>query len=335
MHPDSPRQANALLYKAVPLMRKMDIAPTPYNYGIWYEYVRQTSPKLNQLMDSTIGRLGSLPSFISKELFHQFLVAEEARYNSDHKDRLEELVNSVSTSTYTMTESLQELGSIIEKSRRVLSRADRQQHLEKVVRYLDQGTKKALEEAEYFSTSLHKVNEEVLQLKAELDEMKNNVDLDPLTQLLNQKGLERQLYSLIPSSEDDLSLLILDIDYLKEINHKNGRRAGTALICHISRILHSKKLENATIARLNGGTFAIVLHEATLDYAIEYAEILRTHLNKQRLKNRSGDGIIDKICVSVGVATVIGQETPANLIARASGYLDNAKRQGRNRTASR
>lgn len=335
MHPDSPRQANALLQKAVPLMRKMDIAPTPYNYGIWYEYVRQTSPKLNQLVDSTIGRLGSLPSFVSKELFHQFLVAEEARYNNEHKDKLEELVNSISSNTYKMTEGLQELEAVVTKSRRVLNRADRHQHLEKVVKYLDQGTRKAQQEAEHFSNSLTQVNEEILQLKAELDEIKNNVDLDPLTQLLNQKGLERQLYHLIPSSEDDLSLLILDVDHLKQINHEHGRRAGTGLICHISRILLNKKLENATLARLNGGTFAIVLHEATLDYAIEYAEILRTHLNKQRLKSRNGQGIIEQIKVSVGVATVIGQESPTNLIARASGYLDNAKRQGRNRTASR
>ena len=335
MHPDSPRQANALLHKAVPLMRKMDIAPTPYNYGIWYEYVRQTSPKLNQLVDSTIGRLGSLPSFISKELFHQFLVSEEARYNNEHKDKLEALVDNISTNTYTMSNSLQELEGVVTKSQRVLARADRHKHLEKVVRYLDQGTKKALADAQHFSQTLNQVNEEVLQLKAELDEIKNNVDLDPLTQLFNQKGLERQLYSLIPGSEDDLSLLLLDIDHLKDINTKHGRRAGTALICHIGRILLSKKLENATLARLNGGTFAIVLHEATLDYAIEYAEILRSHLNKQRLKNRSGQGIIEKICVSAGVATIIGQESPNNLIARASGYLDNAKRQGRNRTASR
>ena len=335
MHADSPRQANALLKKAVPLMRKMDVAPTPYNYGIWYEYVRQTSPKLNQLVDSTIGRLGSLPSFVSKELFHQFLVAEEARYNNEHKERLEELVENVSQSTLDMRSNLKSLESSVAKSRIVLARADRAKHLDKVVNFLDVGTQKALQDASEFSRTLARVNKEVSQLKAELEELKNNVDLDPLTQLFNQKGLERQLYSLVPASEDDLSVLVLDIDHLKSINSVHGRRAGTALICHISRILQSRKLENATIARLHGGTFAIVLHDATLDFAIEYAEILRTHLNKQRLKSRSGEGIIESIQVSIGVATIIGQENPANLIARANGYLDNAKRQGRNRTASR
>ena len=335
MHADSPRQANAILTKAVPLMRKMDVAPTPYNYGIWYEYVRQTSPKLNQLVDATIGRLGSLPSFVSKELFHQFLVSEEARFNSEHKDRLEALVQDVSLSTQDMKTNLQSLESVVSKSRKVLSRADRNKHLDRVVSFLDQGTQKALQDAEQFTKDISRVNREVAQLKAELEEIRNNVDLDPLTQLFNQKGLERQLYSLIPSSEDDLSLLILDIDHLKRINLNHSRRAGTALICYVARILQNRKLENATIARLNGGTFAIVLQDATLDFAIEYAEILRTHLNKQRLKSRNGEGVIDNIQVSFGVATIIGQETPANLIARATGYLDNAKREGRNRIASR
>ncbi|MBM6550013.1 GGDEF domain-containing protein [Marinomonas ostreistagni] len=313
----------------------MDIPPTPYNYGIWYEYVRQTSPQLNRLVDSTIGRLGSLPSFVSKELFHQFLVAEEARYNPEHKDRLEQLVQALSSNTNHLQKNLADLNQVVHKSQRVLRRADREEHLETVLSYLDKGTQKARQEAVQFAKSLDEVQSEITQLRAELEAIRSNVDLDPMTQLLNYKGLERQLYDALLSAEDDLSLLILDIDNLKDLNTQHGKRAGTALITHLGHILSKRSTENTSIARIEGGTFAILLHEATLDNAIEYAEDLRLHLNKQRLKSRNGEGIIEQIKVSIGVATVIGEETPTELIARANGYLDNAKRQGRNRTASR
>lgn len=335
MHADSPHQASIILNKAIPLMRDMDIAPTPYNYGIWYEYVRQTSPSLNRLVDATIGRLGSLPSFVSRELFHQFLIAEEERYQPEQQDRLNELVSSVAQRTNTMHKSVSELNQVIHRSQRALRRPDRQEHLDKVVQYLEKGTQKAAQDAQQFSQALADVQQEIAQLKAELDAMRSSAYIDPMTQLLNHKGLERELYERLSSSEDDLSLLIIDIDDLKGLNTTHGKRAGTALISHIGQVLHKRQNDHTIAARIEGGTFAVLLHPAILDDAIVYAETLRSQLNKQRLKNRFGEGIIQQIQVSIGVATVIGQETPMALIARANGYLDNAKRQGRNRTASR
>ena len=335
MHADSPHKAHALLHKALPLMRNLNIAPTPYNYGIWYEYVRQSSPKLNRLMDSTISRLGNLPSFASKELFHQFLIAEEARYNDKHQDRLESLTSDLSAHTQVMEKSLSTLNNTLGNSRKALKQSNDPERLTEIIDYLEQGTQQASNSLKLFSTALAGVNEEISQLKAELQSLKDNIDLDPMTQLLNQKGLERQLYERIPQSEDDLSLLLLDIDHLKAINDQLSKKAGTALICYIGKILLDRKTDDIDVARIEGGTFAILLNDTTLDLAIEYAESLRQYLNRQRLKSKNGEGVIEQIKVSIGVATVIGQESPMELIARASRYLDNAKQQGRNRTVSR
>lgn len=334
MHNDSPRQAYGFLRQAVPLMQKLDIAPTPYNYGIWYEYVRKTSPRLNQLVDNTLARIGHLPSFISRELFHEFLLAEEARYGSEHKDTLEQLINTVASSSEQMKSSIQQLEQVVTKSRHVLKRADRHQHLDKVVNYLEKGTHKALQDADKFQTSLQLVQKEIQGLKSELEELRNNVELDPLTGLLNQKGLERYLYQWLPGSEDDLSILLIDIDYLKAVNKQYGRRAGTGLICYMANLIRNRKIDNSALARLEGGTFALLINEATLDYASEYAEILREQMSRQRLRNKRGSNI-ENISVSIGVATVIGQETAVNFIARANRCLENAKRQGRNRIATR
>ncbi|WOD07320.1 hypothetical protein [Marinomonas sp. GJ51-6] len=74
------QQADHLMRSAIPLMEKLDIPPTPYNYGIWYEYASNRTPELNKVVDTALRRFGSLPAFVSQELFSEFLLSEEFQH---------------------------------------------------------------------------------------------------------------------------------------------------------------------------------------------------------------------------------------------------------------
>ena len=55
---DNFTQATAYLKQAVPLMIKYQIPTTPTNYALWYTYVAQTNPQLNEAVDKTIQSAG-------------------------------------------------------------------------------------------------------------------------------------------------------------------------------------------------------------------------------------------------------------------------------------
>lgn len=334
MHQDNPIQASRLLRKAVPLMVKLNIPPTPYNYGVWYHYVSNRDAQLNTLVDQTIRKLGNIPHFLAKEFFHEFVADDDKKFDDDKKSQIEKIIKNVGSSSQQMEKSIKDLNLVLSNSRKVLKSSKGDKQLEKVVSYLEQGTEKASLESEIFLAKLNEAQQEMAELKLALEEAKSDVELDPITKLANQKGLERHLFSWLPAAEDDLSLFIIDIDHLAKVNKDHGKKVGNQLIRFLANFLKSKKFDNAIIARLHGGTFAILMNEAPMDISSQYAETLRSSIEGQILRHKETKKILCRFTVSIGVATTIGEESADQLINRAKKHLGEAKKMGRNSIVS-
>ncbi|REG85675.1 GGDEF domain-containing protein [Marinomonas pollencensis] len=335
MQNESPTKATELMQKAVPMMLKLDVAPTPYNYGIWYEYVSNRNQKLNQIMDGTLRKLGHLPGFLARELFHEFLLPEEFQQGNGQKEKLANIVDQAATSSKAMGKGLDELNLVLTKSRKILNRADKAEHIDNVINYLEKGALAATHKANQFNQSLDQVHSELAKLKAELDDMKKQNDVDELTQLVNQKGFERRLYEWLPQAEDDISIILLDIDNLATINKQFGKRAGTALIRYIAEIIKSLAVEKSVLARFEGGTYGILLNEATLDFTHRLAELLRLQISEQKIRYKQSKVHMPQVTVSIGIATLLGQEGPEDFLKRARKNLLRAKQSGKNCTSDR
>ncbi|MGB7390312.1 diguanylate cyclase domain-containing protein [Marinomonas sp.] len=335
MQNESPTKATELMQKAVPMMLKLEVAPTPYNYGIWYEYVSNRNQKLNQIMDGTLRKLGHLPGFLSRELFHEFLLPDEFQQGNGQKKKLKSIVDSAASSSKDMSKGLDELNTVLAKSRKILKRADKEEHIDSVINYLEKGALVASQKANHFNQSLEQVHAELAKLKAELDDIKKQNDVDELTQLGNQKGFERTLYQWLPDAEDDISIILLDIDNLASINQQFGKRAGTALIRYIADLMKTLALEKSVMSRFEGGTFGILLNEATLDFTHRFAELLRQQISEQKIRYKQSKIHMPQVTVSVGIATLLGQEGPEEFLERARKNLLRAKQSGKNCTSDR
>lgn len=327
------KQANQLMRSAIPLMVKLDIPPTPYNYGIWYEYASNRNPKLNQVVDRALRRFGSLPAFVSRELFHEFLLPEEFQQADHQGAALKNLTTNLETDTTQVSSELQKLSNTLKRSKEVLTNLDDPKQLERLALILEQGAFKANQAIEHFSQSLQAAQEELASLRSELSNVKKNGELDAMTLLANEKGFERALFSLLPHAEDDLTLLLIDIDDLSGINQEYGNKVGTSLIRYIAKLLLSHLPEQSFLARLNGGRFAVLLDETELSIAAQLAESLRQEVAAQKIRYKNTKMLLRPVTISIGVATLFGDENPTELVERAQHYLLYAKHSGKNRIA--
>ncbi|GGN26196.1 GGDEF domain-containing protein [Marinomonas arctica] len=327
------KQANQLMRSAIPLMVKLDIPPTPYNYGIWYEYASNRNPKLNQVVDRALRRFGSLPAFVSRELFHEFLLPEEFQQADHQGAALKNLTTNLETYTTQVSSELQKLSNTLKRSKEVLTNLDDPKQLERLALILEQGAFKANQAIEHFSQSLQAAQEELASLRSELSNVKKNGELDAMTLLANEKGFERALFSLLPHAEDDLTLLLIDIDDLSGINQEYGNKVGTSLIRYIAKLLLSHLPEQSFLARLNGGRFAVLLDETELSIAAQLAESLRQEVAAQKIRYKNTKMLLRPVTISIGVATLFGDESPTELVERAQHYLLYAKHSGKNRIA--
>ena len=123
-----------------------------------------------------------------------------------------------------------------------------------------------------------------------------------------------------------LSLLLLDLDGLKEINDSRGHRAGDAALVQLAAEIRAEARSTDACARWGGDEFAVLAPNTPQEAAALLAERIRS-----RTAARSH---LTGVAVSIGVATA-GATAPApsaeDLVRRADRALYSAKRRGRNR----
>lgn len=150
---------------------------------------------------------------------------------------------------------------------------------------------------------------------------------DQLTKVNNRnklKELSNQQGELVAFPDMPVSMLLIDIDFFKQINDKYGHEAGDMVLVHLAKILRETVCETDYVIRWGGEEFLIILPECVVEQAAHIGE-------KLRKKTQDSDNGICPITISVGVATYNGGDYH-EAIKKADEALYQAKSEGRNRT---
>lgn len=95
----------------------------------------------------------------------------------------------------------------------------------------------------------------------EVDQLKDAALLDPLTGLLNRRGLQRVLAKMGTSSpgEANTAVLVFDLDDFKLVNDRYSHDAGDQVLKSITQRLQQQLRSGDAVARVGGDEFIAVL----------------------------------------------------------------------------
>jgi diguanylate cyclase (GGDEF)-like protein len=167
-----------------------------------------------------------------------------------------------------------------------------------------------------------------LGLALETEAIKASAMTDPLTGLLNRRGLQGAMGRLGVTTG---ALIYLDLDRFKLLNDRLGHPAGDAALVHCAAIVQEQIRGSDVAARVGGEEFAVWAPGAGLTLGAQVAERIRARLADSHLM---WQGERQALSASFGVAA--WPETSAsrhNLEVQADAALYVAKEQGRNRVA--
>jgi len=158
--------------------------------------------------------------------------------------------------------------------------------------------------------------------------------IDPKTGLYNARHFTAALGDELDRArrfERPLSLLMVDLDLLREINNSYGHLAGDAVLQGIATIFGRELRHYDVPARFGGEEFSILLPETTRETALEIAERIRRSVSEAGFDVETSTEPI-RATISIGVATFPRDGGRANdLIHQADVAVYRAKLQGRNR----
>ena len=173
----------------------------------------------------------------------------------------------------------------------------------------------------------------VQEKNRQLQDMANR---DGLTGLYNHRYFHEQLaqdFLRARRYHENLSCILLDIDFFKKFNDTHGHQTGDVVLRIIGRLIQESIRDSDLAARYGGEEFALILYHTDAQGGVEVADRLRRTVEENQIHDK---GAALRVTISVGIATFPDEKIgdAKTLIECADKALYQAKANGRNRVES-
>ncbi|NCC53137.1 MAG: GGDEF domain-containing protein [Spartobacteria bacterium] len=180
---------------------------------------------------------------------------------------------------------------------------------------------------EYIGARIHSVRKELFDLQCKLDE-------DALTHVFDRGAYDETLDKFANVSSflhEPLTLLLVDIDNLKDINERFGRPAGDEILQGVAQeLIRCFPRKNDFIGRYEGDQFAVLLPDTNTATASNLAHRV-LHAVRNRAFSFNNETV--NITCTIGTAVLENPEPSKGFHARAEQALVRAKTNGRDQVA--
>jgi diguanylate cyclase (GGDEF)-like protein/PAS domain S-box-containing protein len=162
--------------------------------------------------------------------------------------------------------------------------------------------------------------------KKELEKM---AQIDKLTNIYNRRMLDDFLkieVDIADRHKEDLSLIIIDIDYFKTVNDTFGHLMGDYILTQISKIILENIRNSDIFGRYGGEEFLIICRKTNKENAFTLAEKLRILIKDFKFNE------IGHKTISLGISDFQKGDTVETLLKKADSALYEAKNSGRDKS---
>jgi diguanylate cyclase (GGDEF)-like protein len=174
---------------------------------------------------------------------------------------------------------------------------------------------------------VERLKSELRFARAKITELEARLDIDPLLDILNRRGFERELkrsLAYVKRYGTDAVLIYIDLDGFKAVNDRAGHSAGDELLKAVGAALAARIRASDVVARLGGDEFAVLLWNVSETHAFAKARDLEDVVAAVTV-TRSGVPL--SVTASAGVVAVSPLDGPAEAIDAADRAMYLRKRE--------
>ncbi len=319
------------------LLKRANVPPYPQFYELLYTYATGANPALNARINAIFRSSEGTPE-LGEQLYNELLKAQQAdeRLSSVSErmsDRITSMFGAIDSAMATAnaySASLQVAGGDLGGN----MTAD---DLKALTLSLLSETRRMQDANLELEKNLESSRADILALQQDLEDVRREALLDPLTKLHNRKAFDEGLLRLVGQARErgtPLCLMLIDIDHFKSFNDTWGHQTGDQVLRLVAMTIKSHIKNRDIAARYGGEEFAAILPDTDQTGGTRLAEQIRQAIQSKELLKRSTNEKLGRVTASFGVAILRDSDTPSSLIDRADVCLYAAKNGGRNRVAN-
>lgn len=316
-------------------MMKYKVPTTPLNYALWYAYVSNDLPVLNEQLNTLLENNDICPPIQTELLYREFVADKTESETWELRRSIDKMLIQLDKSLMDTHKDTDTFQKSFKKTFDDINNVEEEGlSVEEVIillKKLQGDTKNMHHSTNFFSKSLENAKGEIASLKEQLEKSQKQALYDSLTGLLNRHAFDTELSAYLGTNNQGLCLILADIDHFKNFNDQWGHLLGDQVLKAVGRKLNESMRNGASVYRFGGEEFAVLIPQSQLRIARQIAESIRKSLEKLSLKDKRSGQNIKNITLSFGVVEFQNGDTLSNFIARSDKFLYEAKRLGRNR----
>jgi diguanylate cyclase len=329
---DSGPRSAEILRLALPSISKHGGSYVPTAYAVWYEHLAGTNARLTTDLNHRLKQSDHLDHDVIVDLYAEHILSRDVCNTRLLQKSLEVLLDQLEQSTASTSGNAERYEQTLEAGQNELEAVTDTTSLRSLLQKLIDSTRDARTSVGTLRAELDAQQSELRSVRARLGKLETEVVKDPLTGLLNRRGLDQAVEKLKGAGMDLASstVLMVDLDHFKRVNDNYGHLFGDQVLCATAKVLSGVIKGRDVAARFGGEEFVVLLPDTPENGAVTLAEQFREAFSRAKVRRTGSDKVIEQLTVSIGVAGPRQGESLDAALDRADAALYRAKNEGRN-----
>ncbi len=317
---DSITQANRKMSLSVALLQQWRLPADPINFAICYAYISKTNKTLIKAINQQLKLNKPLDEFFLENIYRQYVLGQ-SNFRDGIITDLDDILGSVQDNCQHSANSVHQFIEKLDHNVDAIQSHDQQQ-VQRAVTQLQQASTTFKQQQLQLIKQLSVSNKQSSSLRKELDDVRKEIFLDPLTGLYNRKAMENHVEAWF--SEDpnkQIAAIVISVNDFEQFNFRFGNLISNVILAKVAQKVSSYVDKSGFPVRSGGDEFLILLPDIKTTVASEIAEKIRHGVAKLRFRSTKTGISLPQISISLGISEMNIQENVEQFIHRARATL--------------
>lgn len=300
---------------AVAQLSQWRLPVNPINYAVSYEYCKNKKPILTASIKRLLLSGKNIDGFFMEQLYKDHLL-EQSQFRDDIITDLSQLFIQIQDNCQQSTLGAQNFIEQLEES------------IPALISHEKSAVKIAIAKLHQASTTFKKQQQQLIEqlqqsqiqtkaLENELEEVRQEVYLDPVTGLYNRKGMSKHVETwLSDDAERGIAAIVINVDHFTQFNERFGALIGDVILSKIAKKVASYVDDSGLPVRSANDEFIVLLPDVDNDIANEIADKIKQGVEKIRFVSVQSGMRLPKMSISWGMSAIQHKEPLNQFINR-------------------